>query len=433
MAKNLKEKLVMEVEAPSTCNRVFSFTVPCEAAAAENDRMIGYISGVAQLPGFRAGKAPRNIVAKKYANEIKEELRNLYVQTAVELIYEEKNQDVIGINFKDMGEVKPGEEFKFSFSVTVAPEFEIGDYNAIKVEIPLDAVEESAVEERLKFYRNMYGKYNTITTPAEAGDMLKVDYKSDFELAEDATASLKRQAAAESAFIWLNEPETIPGCIAALTGAEAGKEYSFTAEYPADYREAELAGKSLNYTVAVKEVQRRGSLSDEELEKTLGQPVEKVKEIIRESLESEAKNKRRQSAGEEILNRLNETAGDFEVPQDMVEMEIQKELQRVAREKVTSEEEAEKFKAELEEHRKAVADKAKLSVRNTLILRKIARLENIDVDDDEVNSQISNMSQHYGYKTKEMREMMEKSGSMADFRVDLLKTKVLDKLVDSAL
>ena len=89
------------------------------------------------------------------------------------------------------------------------------------------------IDERVKFYRTMYGNYAEVAGPAQKDDMLKVSYKSDFVLPEDASAALKRQVEAENTFLWLSDPETIPGCTAALTGAETGKEYTFKAEYPA--------------------------------------------------------------------------------------------------------------------------------------------------------------------------------------------------------
>ena len=87
MAKKLADSIVMEESTPSVCSREFTFTIPADAVRAENDRVVSYIAGMVQLPGFRPGKAPVSLVAGKYAKEIEEELRNRFFQTAIALAF----------------------------------------------------------------------------------------------------------------------------------------------------------------------------------------------------------------------------------------------------------------------------------------------------------------------------------------------------------
>ena len=264
--------------------------------------------------------------------------------------------------------------------------------------------------------------------------MLKVDYSSDFVPAEDASASVKRQAAATDSFIWLNEPETMPGVIAALTGAEKGKEYEFKSEYPADYREAALAGKTVNYKVTVKDIQRRTKLEDAALlEKLQLKSMDELRDRLRKAMESDNEQARRAKAADAVYQKLDEAAGEFDLPPALLTEETNKELQKIAREQVKSEEDAAKFKEELEAKRAEAEVAAKAALRRSLILRKIAKLENITVEDAELDAQLSMMSYQYGYKAKELKDMMEKNGAIDEFRADIANAKVLDKLVGTAL
>lgn len=197
----------------------------------------------------------------------------------------------------------------------------------------------------------MYGNYAEAEGAAQKDDMLKVSYKSDFPLPEDASPALKRQLEAESTFLWLSDPETIPGCTAALTGAEVGKEYTIKAEYPADYREAALAGKTVNYTVKVEGIQRRVELTDQELaEKARVKTIEEFRDMLRKAMEQENQSKQRSAVIEKVYAEIDKAIPEFELPPSVLASEVQKELQKVARETVKSEEDAEKFKAGLEEH-----------------------------------------------------------------------------------
>ena len=126
-------------------------------------------------------------------------------------------------------------------------------------------------------------------------------------------------------------------------------------------------------------------------------------------------------------------AGDFELPPALLSEEIGKEVQKAARAQVKSEEDAEKFKKEIEAKRAEAEPAARAALRRSLILRKIAKLENISVGDSELDAQLAMMSYQYGCKPRELKSMMEKNGAIDEFRADIANAKVLDKLVESAL
>ncbi|MBR7104845.1 MAG: trigger factor [Lentisphaeria bacterium] len=433
MAKKLS--IDLEIKASAACVRDFEFKVSADQLKAESDRVSTAFAGMVQIPGFRAGKAPLALVKSKYAAEIADELRNRVISAAFEKVGENKDLDVMTLVFKKpVGEIDINADLEFVFEANVAPEINLGDYKSITVEIPQDAIEESALDERIDFYRGMYGSYAAVEEAAKAEDMLKVDYTSDFVPAEDASASVKRQAAASDSFIWLNEPETMPGVIAALTGAEKGREYEFKSEYPADYREAALAGKTVTYKVTVKDIQRRTKLEDAALlEKLQLKSMDELRDRLRKAMENDNEQARRTKAADAVYKRLDEMAGEFELPPALLAEETNKELQKIAREQVKSEEDANKFKEELDAKRAEAEVAAKAALRRTLILRKAARLEEITVEDAELDAQLAMMSYQYGYKAKELKDMMEKNGAIDEFRADMANAKVLDKLVGMAL
>ena len=138
-------------------------------------------------------------------------------------------------------------------------------------------------------------------------------------------------------------------------------------------------------------------------------------------------------AADAVYKRLDEIAGEFELPPALLTEETNKELQKIAREQVKSEEDAAKFKEELEAKRAEAEVAAKAALRRSLILRKAAKLEEVSVEDAELEAQIAMMSYQYGCKAKELKDMMEKNGAMEEFRADVANAKVLDKLVGMAL
>ncbi|UKI33815.1 MAG: hypothetical protein L6W00_10570 [Lentisphaeria bacterium] len=220
MANKLVDSIQMEVRSTQPCRKEFDFTVPADVVKGETANTLREIAAQVSLPGFRPGKAPVGLIRSKFENELKDELQRKLIYAAFELAGKDEANDIVTCGVEGKPELKFDEEFKFTIGADVAPEFEVGDYKSVKVEIPVDAVTDEQVEERVKFYRSAYGNYTEVEGPAQAEDMLKVNYKSDFAAPEDASAAVKRQLEAENTFLWLSEPETIPGCIAALTGAK---------------------------------------------------------------------------------------------------------------------------------------------------------------------------------------------------------------------
>ena len=304
MAKKniLAESVKVEYANPQPCCCEATFTFAADAVKSEKSKVTAYIGGVARLPGFRAGKAPAGLVASKFAGEIKEELRNRIMGAAFAKIEENKDLEILTVGFKTQPDMEQEGDITFTLNMNTAPEIDLGDYNAISVELPQDAVSDEMIEERLKLYHTMYGSFTDVEEPAKADDMLKVNYSSDFELPEDASPSLKRRVACDDTFLMLSEPESIPGSIAALTGAEKGKEYSFTANFGDDCGEDALKGKSVNYKVTVIAVQRRKELTDAELlEKIKMDSIDELRKVIRQGLERDSEAKRRQVGPSQLL------------------------------------------------------------------------------------------------------------------------------------
>ena len=430
----LAESVKVEYATPQPCCCEASFTFPADAVKAEKAKVTAYIGGVARLPGFRAGKAPAALIASKFTGEIKEELRNRIMGAAFAKIEENKDLEILTVGFKTQPDMEKDGDIEFVLNMNTAPAIDLGDYNAITVELPQDAVTDEMIEERLKLYHTMYGSFADVEEPAKADDMLKVNYSSDFELPEDASAGLKRRVACDDTFLMLSEPESIPGSIAALTGAEKGKEYTFAATFGDDCGEDALKGKTVNYKVTVLAVQRRKELTDAELlEKIKMDSIDELRKVIRQGLERDSEAKRRQDAAEAVFKKLDEAAGEFDMPPALLDSENAKELQNLARTTVRSEADADKFKAELEEHKKTAEANAKTALRRRLILSKLAKLEGLTISDAELNDRITGMSYYYGMKPAEMRTALERNGAIEELRMEMAAEGALEKLVAKVL
>ena len=220
--------------------------------------------------------------------------------------------------------------------------------------------------------------------------------------------------------------------MAALTGAEAGKEYTFDSVYPADYRDAALAGKTVKYTVKVVNVQRRKELTDDELAAKLRlDSIDKLREMLKGGMQAEAEGKRREAVREAVYEKISAAVGEFELPAGLLEAETTEALQRKAQEIVKNEADAEEFKKNMEDHRAEAKVEASAKLRRELVFRKIAKLENISVSAAEVDREIEMMSRYYRKKPAELRSIMEKNGAIDALQSEILNNKVWNFVADA--
>ena len=433
MAKQtLSQALELVVREDGALCRNCDFTVAADRMKSETSIAAQAFANYVAVPGFRRGKAPEAMIIKRFENDLKDELKRRFMAAAFERLSDGEKLEVVYCRMPEESALELGKEYKFTLRIDLAPQIADFEYKGLEVDVPAAEIDEKELNDRVEQYRKMYAEFAEISEPAAKEDMLKVDYTSDFELPEDASASLTRQVKADATFLWLAEPEYIPGCVAALTGAEAGKEYTFDSVYPADYRDAALAGKTVKYTVKVVNVQRRKELSDAELaEKLRLDSIDKLRDMIKSGLQAEAEGKRREAVREAVYEKLSAAVGEFELPPTLLEAETDEALQRKAQEVVKSEADAEEFKKNLDQNRADAKVEASAKLRRELIFRKIAKLENITVSAAEVDREIEMMSRYYRKKPAELRSIMEKNGAIDALQSEILNNKVWNFVADA--
>ena len=431
----LLEKVQIDVKETDACTRKMDAKYTADVVDAAFKDAVKEAGKYAQLPGFRKGKAPASLILSKYKDYILDDVTKVLQQGAFRKLTENKDLDIVSFGqIKAEAQPESGKEYAFSLEVEVAPEIKLPEYKGLKVKVEEKETLDQHYEAQLKYIKNLYAEFLSVEDPAVSGDMLKVSYESDLELPEDASASLKRAAKAAEAWFYLTEPEQIPGMLKAMTGAKKGDEVKFKADFPADWRDAGLAGKSVNYTVKVVEVQRRVPIeSEEKLAEKLGmENVEKMHDFLKKKAENELEEARKAQIREKVADQLISAVADFEMPKGVLGMASQREFSRIADQLVRKEEDVEKFKAEKDKHLEDARKAAAARMKRFFILRKIAHAENITVSEEEVDMQIRQMSAYLGYKEKEVRKMLDNNGGYTEIQSDILMGKVIDFLANQA-
>ena len=429
MSESLKNAVTYNCTETAPCAYSVEFKLAAEFVNKEFNAATKMAQKQAQLPGFRAGKAPASMVKARFKKYILDDVKRSIQGAAFDKLSADTQLDIVSFGqLKD--EVEPAENADYSFIIEVetAPDFELPDYKSFKIETEEGDPIDKRVASRVEYMKGLYADFLSIEEPAQKGDMLKVSYESDYVAAEDASASVKRAAKADDAWLWLNEPEQFPGIIAAMEGAKKGDERAVSVSYPADWREAALQGQTVNYKFKVHEAQRKVAIeNDEKLAERMGaESVEKMMEQFKADAEREAEFEQKEKGKEKALEMILKETAEFPLPKDVQTSTEQREFSRIAESLVRSEKDVEAFKADSDKHMEEAKKNAVAYLRKFFILRAIAKKESISVSAAEVDAQIKGMSAYMGYKEEDIRKMLDRNGGTAELQADILMSKVLE-------
>lgn len=422
------------------CVKQADFVIPVQQVRQGYELILKGFAGNANIPGFRKGKAPANIIKNLYAKEVQSEtLHELVGACFTKLSDDEVIAESICLpEGGKMPEVLDlASDFKISFVYNYYPVVDLPEYKGVVVEAPKSQVSDEEVDKRMAMYREVYGRFDKADSPAQASDMVKVSYTSDIELAPEAPDYVRRLVKTDENYIWLGQNEMLPGVNAALIGAKAGEIREISVEFPASHTEKELAGKKGSYKISVIEVQRKTPLADDQelCSKLMVKTIDELKDSMRRQLERDLKRGDEAAKRSKIVETICKGAS-FAVPPIMLEEISAGELRKILTSRLKPGASEEDAKKEFEANRDALLaearEKATERLRQFIILKAIAKKEEIKLEQDEFNQHIKGISDYLGYSPANVLKRLTSTGRITKVVDDCLVGKVTDFLVANA-
>ena len=305
----------VEVKKDEGCQVTLAIELPADRADEIYRELLADFRHNVRLPGFRRGKVPGEMIRKRFAAELRQEVISKLVPEALEeAIREEKLQPVERPTLDEV-EYEEGKPLRLTASFQVQPEIELEKYTGLKVVLKDSEYEiaDEEIESQLEHLRQRSANYEPIEgRPAAEGDYAFIDLRGE-PRAEDA-APFRR----EGILVAVGK-EGVPG---KLIGAEPRQHLEFAIEHPEDYDDPALAGMTVEYTIDVHELKQRVLPElDDEFAKDLGQfaNLDELRAEIRRQLEAEAGRKRRADSMAALLNAIAEANKPFDLPGVMVQ------------------------------------------------------------------------------------------------------------------
>jgi len=414
--------------AEATCRRELDLEIPADEVSKATEKVAKDFAKLARVPGFRPGKAPISLIKKRFADDIKGEVLQTLVPEHVERAVAEQKLTPVSQPQVDKLEFHEGQPVKFRATFEVLPEFSLGNYKDLEIEMPEMAITDESVANTLAEMQQRAATF----APVEGRSVVNDDFVQVKLLGTPDGGGEPLQA--DSVLCHVGAEETMEPFNENLRGANIGDHKDFDVEYPADYPDPKLSGKKFHYSVDVLGIKNKKlpELNDEFAKDVSdATSLDELKTKIREGLEHERDHRQKDLQREKVLAELVKLH-DFPVPESLVEHQMDVRLERVVRSLAQQGVDPRAVNVDWVSLRKRQEDRAKDDVKAELVVDRIATEEKIEVSDEELDHELEHMATHSGESAEVLRARLTKQGALDRMKAKLRSDKTVDWLAQNA-
>ncbi|MEZ5384838.1 MAG: trigger factor [Prosthecobacter sp.] len=431
----------INVEHQPNCRAVAHVHVLADQVTKERDSIISYFSGMVRLPGYRPGKVPKTIVAKRYENEVKEELEKKLINDGLRQAVKSEGLELLGVlGVKDKMYHDTDKSFSFTLELSLSPKFELPEYTGIPVKLPRIEVTDADVDHDLLHLRENQATYEDVERAAAVGDVVVLTVTGSLDgqpLAEampDAPAHLKEMK--ENWFLLAEEDDFLPGFYAGLVGIAKDEERTLNLTLADDFNFEALQGKTVAFAAKCHGVKNKvvPELTEEFIKKIGGEEMtlESLRSEVSDAIRRRKEQARDAAKSNQVIAHLFEKV-EFELPQEAVNREAQRRTNEIAQRAIQQGISEEELIKQQDEILNSATSQARNNVKVSFILEQVARKENLEVPDQKVAMALAQLAERQRMPIKKFMNEAQKSGLIDNVRGDLLMQEALEFIKDKAV
>lgn len=424
----------MSVQVEKLEKNMAKLTVEVPAEEVEKALQAAYMKekNKISIPGFRKGKVPRAMIEKMYGAAVfYEEAANILIQDNYAAAMEESKEDIVSRPTIDIVQIESGKPFIFTAEVAVRPEVTLGKYKGVQVTKIDTTVTDEEVEAALEKEQQKNSRTVTVTDrPVANGDTAVIDFEGfvDGVAFEGGKGENHPLEIGSHSFIDTFEDQ--------LVGKNAGDEVDVNVTFPEKYQAADLAGKPALFKVKIHEVKAKElpELNDEFAQdvsefNTLEEYKEDLKKHLEVQKEDEAKRTKEDEAIQKIIDKST-----MEIPEAMIKTQCENMVnefaQRLAQSGLSMEQYMQFSGLTLDKLEEQVRPEAETRIKSSLVLEQIAKDENIEVSEEEIDAEIEKMAKAYGMEADKLKEYMG-DAEKESMKRDISVTKAVDLVMEN--
>ncbi len=426
-------KLEVKVESPQACLREVVVTIPQTEVKRYLKEAFDELVPEAQVPGFRSGRAPRQLVEKQFKDRVVEQVKGSLLMDSLSQVTESQNFSAIGEPDFDYEAIKIPDEgdFKFQFRIEVRPEFKTPQWKGIPLTKPVEKIGDAEITESLNRVLARFATMEATDEPAEPGDKLLLTASFSHN-GKELSEMDEERVTLESRLSFTDGVCEDFGKV--MTGVTEGESRNTKVKIADGASVEDLRGKEIDVEFTVVEVLKHENpeLTPQFLEE-LGdfESEAELKDFIKDSLTRQADYRTQQSVRQSVVELLKGSA-KFDLPATLVRRQTQRELERRVLELRRSGFDEDRIRSFVNTARQNAQATTESALREHFILEQIAEEEKIDADESDYEAEIALIAQQSDQPPRRVRARLEKQGQMDALRNQIVERKVIETIVASA-
>lgn len=420
----------IKIEKLGAVQSKLTLTIDAETVKKEMDKVYKQIRREAQVPGFRPGKAPMSMLKRKYGDYAEGEVKNNLIGPELAKAIDENQLRLAGTPELEKNDIEEDGSLTVVAVLETHPEVELKKYKGLEISREKAQVLPAAVESRLNGMRESTATVVDITDrdTAQDGDLAKIDFTGTIN------GKPFEGGAAKDHMLTLGAKQFIPGFEEEVFGMKVGESKDIALTMPADYWQKDLAGKDVVFAVTLHALQSKELPElDDEFAKDTGEAetIEELKQKTHDQILKQEETRTERQARKELIDKLVELH-PIEVPQSIVKQQIEYSVKRMKMQMQMFGMSVPDDPAADDRLRERYADEAKQEVQASFILAAIAKAENVELSDEDVEIEMQRIADEQGHPVAEISAYYQKEGLMGGLRERLTEDKVTDFLFAAA-
>ena len=422
----------VKVEKTENKNEVkLSFTVEAERFEDAMKKVYTKTAKYFNIPGFRKGKAPMQLVERQYGSEIfYEDAFNELAPEVYDAAIKENNIEAVSKPDIDITQMEKGKDLIFTATVQTKPEVELGKYKGIEIKKIEYNVSDEDINHELGHMQERNSRLVSIDDrPVENGDTTVIDFEGSIDGVPFEGGK------AEGHELEIGSNTFIPGFEEQIIGMKIDEEKDINVKFPDEYFSKDLAGKDAVFKIKLHEIKKKELPKlDDEFAKDVSEfdTLDELKKSIKEKIETENKNKEKYETEEEAIKTVCDNT-ELDIPNGMIEMEIDNMIKdieaRLSYQGLKLEQYLQMIGKTENEMRKEFEEQANKSVKSRLVLEAIVKAEDLKAEDEEITEKLKEMAKQYNKDEKELLE----NEQLKTYIADSMKTeKAIEFIVKNA-
>ncbi|MBN1621144.1 MAG: trigger factor [Endomicrobiales bacterium] len=399
------ENLKVEIVEKKPCSVILNIEVPQPEVKVETEKVYQEIQRIARVSGFRQGKAPMEMIKKNYVDNAREKVLENLIQKSVFPALKSKGIEPIAIPSIQEVNFDFDKPLKFKVKTERSPEFKSKDYKGVKIVKEIRAITKEKIGESIDALREKNAKLvESKKDVVEPKSYVMVDYEGYKDSQEIKGLKAKNQ------LLDLSASQLIMGFKDGLLGAKKGEEKEIKVKFPKEHPDKKLADQDVIFKARIKEIKEKELPAlDDELAKDFNIPsLKELESKVKESLEQEEKRRQEQDVRDKLIEHLL-SANKFEVPDSLVEEQLKYMIERMSEYFKSQGMPESSWKENSKEWNEKYRKEAEQKVRIAYILSDIAKIEKIEVTEDDLKSELENMKKRNPDKESAVEKYFEKN------------------------